>query len=251
MKKLVMTVLEGMALVCLISTLVFAENPSKPKVTKGQIVDSGSFGVFVGGRRVATEKFQIEQRADESVTSSELELADGTSKPTQQSELEMAPDGTLVRYTWHLAGPEKQQAVVEPSNEFLVEHVLTGASQKSADTPFLMPHSTIILDDNFFSHRQVLAWRYLASGCAPNPKGQVECNLPKSQYGVIVPQQRLSMQVEMEFAGKDKVMIRGALRELNRIDIHAEDGDWSMWLDDSNKVVRMTISGTNTEILRD
>jgi hypothetical protein len=221
----------------------------KPK-EKAQIVDAGSFGIFVNGQRVATEKFQIEQRDGNSVATSELKLVEGGGKPAQTSEMELTASGDILHYTWHEVNDNKAQEVVEPANEFLVEHITANPTAKTEDQPFLLPHSTVILDDYFFSHRQILAWRYLASGCAPR-NGQVECNLAKTQYGVLVPRQRLSMMVALEFVGKEKISLRGSERELNRINMNAEGLDWAMWLDDNNRVVRINVPGENTEVIRD
>ena len=41
---------------------------------------------------------------------------------------------------------------------------------KPAEQPFLMPSTTAILDNNFFVHREVLAWRYL--GCRLQDRGR-------------------------------------------------------------------------------
>ncbi len=222
---------------------------SKPP--KGQIVDSGSFTIYVNGTRVATEKFQIEQKSEGSVATSEVQIETGGAKMIQQSEMQLAPNGDLLRYTWHENGSNRTVAVVEPSNEFLVEHVTVGATAKSDETPFLLPHSTLVMDDYFFSHREILAWRFLASGCTPGAAGKIECKLGKTQFGVLVPQQRSAMEVSLEFTGREKVTIRGVERELTRVVIYGDDAEWWLWLDDSNKVVRMLIAGNNTEILRD
>ena len=224
-----------------------SSKPSKP--AKGQIVDSGSFTVFVNGARVATEKFQIEQKGEGSVATSEVQIEGGAAK--MQSEMQLAPNGDLQRYTWHENSGNHTVAVIEPSNEFLVEHVTVGATAKSDETPFLLPHSTLVMDDYFFSHREILAWRFLASGCTQGAAGKIECKLGKTQFGVLVPQQRSAMEVSLEFAGREKVTIRGVERELTRVIIYGDDSEWSLWLDDSNKVVRMLVAGNNTEILRD
>jgi hypothetical protein len=233
--------------VLMLALVATAGSKEKPKPL---VVDSGSFGVFMNGKRVATEKFQIEQKDQMSVASSQIIVESTGGKPTQQSELQMAANGDLVRYTWREIA-SKTQAVVEPNTDFLMERVTTGPETKPQEMPFLLPHSTMVLDDYFFSHREILAWRYLASGCSPDATGKVSCNLARTQYGVLVPQQRTSIQVSLEFAGREKVEIRGAERELTRLNLHAEDSDWSLWLDDANKVVRMVIAGTNTEIVRD
>ena len=215
----------------------------------GKVVDSGTFGVFVGGKRVATEKFDIQQRGDVSVASTELRTEDSGNKATQSTELQMSGNGDLVRYTWKDTGSGKAQAVVEPANEFLVEHISAGDG-KPHDTPFLLPHSTVILDDYSFAQRQILAWRYLASVCTAEG-GQLGCKGERAQYGILIPQQQSAGSVYLTLKGKEKVSIRGTERELNRINLESEAGEWAMWFDDSNKLVRILVPSANTEILRD
>jgi len=70
----------------------------------------------------------------------------------------------LVRYDW---SDGNSSLVVTPKNEFLLERITTGSSSKPAEQPFLMPNTSAILDNNFFIHREVLAWRYLATNCTP------------------------------------------------------------------------------------
>ena len=224
-----------------VAASAFAANTAKS-------VDSGSFGVFIGGKRVATEKFDIQQRGDMNVALTELRTEDG-SKGTQSGELQLSLNGDLVRYTWKENGGDKAQAVVEPAHEFLVEHVSAGEN-KPHDTPFLLPHSTVILDDYSFAQRQILAWRYLASVCS-NEGGRLGCKGERAQFGILIPQQQSAGSVYLTLKGKEKVSIRGAERELNRINLDTEDGQWAMWFDDNNKLVRILVASANTEILRD
>lgn len=212
-------------------------------------VDSGSFGVFVGGKRVATEKFDIQQRGDVSVATTELRTEDAGNKPTQSTELQLSASGELVKYVWKEVGGAKSQAVVEPDHEFLIEHV-SAADGKPHDTPFLMPHTTTILDDYSFAQRQILAWKYLASVCSSD-QGRLGCRAERAQFGVLIPQQQSASSVYLTLAGKEKVSIRGTERELNRINLETEAGDWVMWFDDSNKLVRIVVASANTEIVRD
>jgi hypothetical protein len=212
----------------------------------GKVVDSGSFGVFVGGKRVATEKFDIQQRGDVSVASSELRTEESGNKSSQSAELQMSANGDLVRYIWK---DSRGQAVVEPAHEFLVEHISAG-DNKPHDTPFLLPHSTVILDDYSFAQRQILAWRYLASVCSTED-GRLGCKGERAQFGILIPQQQSAGSVYLTLKGKEKVSIRGAERELNRIDLETESGEWAMWFDDSNKLVRILVPSANTEVLRD
>jgi hypothetical protein len=65
------------------------------------------------------------------------------------------------------------------------------------------------------------------------------------------PHQRSSQPLSLEFAGRDKVAIRGADHELNKFVLRSEGGDWTMWLDDQFKLQRIVIASDNTEVLRD
>ena len=218
--------------------------------TTGKVVDSGTFGVFVGGKRIATEKFDIQQRGELNVTTAELRTEESGNKMTQSSELQLTSGGEIVKYTWKAASADGAKAIVEPSNEFLVEHVSAGDG-KPHDTPFLLPHSTMILDDYSFAQRQILAWRYLASICSGDAQGRLDCKGERTQFGVLIPQQQSAASVYLTLKGKEKVSIRGTERELNRINLEGDGGDWSMWFDDNNKLVRILVPDSNTEILRD
>jgi len=121
--------------------------------------------------------------------------------------------------------------------------------QQTTSQNFLLPASTSILDDYFFIQREVLAWKYLASACK-NEKGNLNCPRQKVQFGALNPHARTSMSVTIEFSGKDKVTLGGAERELSKFVLSSEAGDWTFWLDDQLKLVRLR-SETGTEIVRD
>lgn len=219
----------------------------KPPETKE--VDSGSFGIFVSGKRVATETFRIQQSPEMSTLKSEIRVEEGD-KASQSSELQITPAGDLRRYEWHATSPEKAEVVVEPQDQMLVEH-MTAGDGKPIEQPFILPASTIVLDDYFFSQRELLAWRYLATSCHPEGAGK-QCQLAKSQFGVLVPRQRSSILVTLEYMGKDKITVRGKEMELNRFSLQTEGtNDWALWLDDNYRLIRVLIAADNTEVVRD
>lgn len=215
-----------------------------------EVVDAGSFGVFVNGKRVATEKFQIEKRADGSVSSSELTVDDGNQKFSQTSQLQLSANGDLQRYNWQEKSPGKGETTVEPKDTFLMEYVVPNPGEKTQEVPFFSPRSTAILDDNFFTHRQLLAWRYLGAGCQLGI-GQTNCRPPKMTFGVIVPRQATFITVSLEYRGPEKVKLGEAERELSRFDLLGEGISWALWLDEKQKLVRILIPAENTEVLRD
>jgi hypothetical protein len=229
-----------------------AGRPSDKKEVSGQAVDSGSFGVFMNGRRVATETFAIQQNANGSVITSQFKTEEGVDKAEQNSELQLAINGDIRKYEWKEVTPGKAQATVAPSNEFLMEHISGAPDQKAPeDQPFLLPASTSVLDDYFFIHREVLVWRFMASACKQDKSG-VQCPVnQKVQFGSMNPHQRSSQPLGVEFLGREKVSLKGAEREMNKFALHAEGGDWTLWFDDQFKLQRILVPGDNTEVVRD
>lgn len=242
-------------LVVVVAALVLAApgvgaNKKDKSEKAGEIVDSGSFGIFVGGRRVATEKFQIEKREDGNISSSELTADDGNQKFSQSSQLQLSSNGDLQRYNWKEQSPGKGETTVEPKDTFLMEYVTPSPGEKTQEVPFFSPRSTAILDDNFFTHRELLAWRYLGAGCRLG-LGQTSCRPPKMTFGAIVPRQASYITVNIEYLGPEKVKVGGTERELSRFNLTGEGMDWALWLDDQHKLVRILIASDNTEVLRD
>jgi hypothetical protein len=221
------------------------------KDAAGQMVDSGSLGIFMNGHRIATETFSIQQDTNGSVIASQFKTEEGVDKAAQSSELQLTSTGEIRKYEWKELSPGKAQATVAPSNDYLMEHISGGPDEKPEDQPFLLPTSTSVLDDYFFIHREVLVWRYLATACKQE-KGTVQCPAnQKTQFGAMNPHQRTSLPLSVEFSGRDKISIRGTERELNKFILRAEGGDWTMWLDDQFKLQRILVASDNTEVIRD
>jgi len=219
---------------------------------EGELVDSGSFGIFRQGRRIGSETFTIHQKADASVVAVQLKIDNGNDKASQTSELRIASNGDLRHYEWKELSPEKAQATVDYNDQFLVEHVTVTPGSKPRERAFMLPPSTVILDD-FFTHREVLLWRYLASFCGAtlSPRG---CKLQPGKFGVFMPRQQDSGIVTLNYEGKDKVTFRGSQRELDRFSLQPEDGAaWTLWMESSYpfKLLRIVVPAENVEVLRD
>ena len=217
------------------------------KAPIGQVVDSGSFGVYLNGSRVATETFKIEQRGEGSIAKSELKAQDGA---TQRSEMELTRDGNIVHYDWEQLQPKKEQVTVVPKDEFLSETINAGPNQKIFSVPHLMPHSTPILDDNFFLHREILMWRYLAAGCTSKPEG-LQCSTAPQEFGVLVPTHHLAEKVTIDFKDREKISLKGKQIECNTFHLRTEESDWIVFLDDQEKMVRIVALADGLEVVRD
>jgi hypothetical protein len=225
------------------------DKKDKPKPAGAQVVDSGSFGVFVKGQRVVTETFSVEQKNGSSSIKAQLKEGAGTDA-SQKSDLELSATAELLRYEWSQSAGGS--LTVLPNNDFLIEKIIVPGSAKAAEQPFLMPSMTAILDNNFFVHREVLIWRYLAADCKPEGGG-MKCQQGPVEFGVLVPQDRTSLRVRMELIGNEKVTIRGAERQLLRLNLSGESFEWAMWVDpqDQFKLMQVAIPADNTVVTRD
>jgi len=242
----------------------------KPKEKTGShVADSGSFGIYLNGKRIGTETLNITETLDNarrpeySTATSEIKFDDGHFKAAQTAEMQISSKGELRSYLWRATVPQKEEASVEPKDQLLVEHVIP-ADQKKVDFPHMLPLSTVILDDNFFSQREVLLWWYLARGCRKE-NNDLMCGTGK--FVILVPHQHVSGNATLELVGQDKVMVKGAERELNKVKLEtngpqsltwlndqSRDSDaaqWTLWVDDQYKIIKMTVAGSNVEVVRD
>ncbi|HEY7402203.1 MAG TPA: hypothetical protein VIB39_01675 [Candidatus Angelobacter sp.] len=244
------------------------QNQNNKDKGNAKVADSGSFGIYLNGRRVGTETFSItetvnaERRSAYSTTSSEIKFDDGKFKADQTAEMQVSAKGELRSYVWHATVPQKEEASVEPKDQLLVEHVIP-ADQKKIDVPHMLPVSTVILDDNFFSQREVLLWWYLATGCQ-RKNNDLLCGTGK--FVILVPRQHASGNATLELVGQDRVMVKGSERELNKIKLetngpqtmtwlndqsHEDSTQWLLWVDDQYRLIKMTVAGTGIEVVRD
>ncbi len=232
------------------SSALAGDKKSQTKSGGAQTVDSGSFSIFVKGNRVATETFTIQQQTASSVIKAQLKETAGSDPVTQKSDLEITPKGELIRYDWSQSSGGS--LTVLPNNEFLLEKITPPSSSKAAEQPFLMPNTTAILDNNFFVHREVLIWRYLAGSCKPQG-GSMKCQQEPADFGVLVPQDRNSEHVRLELVGKEKISVRGTDRDLMRLNLKGDDFEWDLWVDEQDqfKLIKVAIPADSTEVVRD
>ncbi|MFZ0734773.1 MAG: hypothetical protein WAM79_20820 [Candidatus Sulfotelmatobacter sp.] len=226
------------------------DKKDKSKSTASQTVDSGSFGVFVKGQRVATETFRVEEKNGASEIRSQFKQTAGSDPVDQKSELEITSTGDLLHYDWSQSSGGSLTVI--PSNDFLTEKITAPNSSKAAEKPFLMPSTTSILDNNFFIHREILLWRYLAADCKPEG-GNLKCQQGPASFGALIPQDQTSASIRIELKGKEKVTIHGVERNLLRLDLAGESFDWALWVDDQDhfKLMQISIPADNTEVVRD
>lgn len=235
-------------LFCSVSAYAGKKQPKNSSAAQSKVADAGSFGIYVDGKRVATETFRIEQSGTVSIVSSEFRTDTGE-KVHQTAELRISPSGELRHYSWSEKSPGKGQLVVELSGEFLVENITPDPPDKPQSITLILAPTAAVLDDYMFSHREVLLWRYMAQACGSTITS--ECTLPRSQFGVLVPRQHTSAVVVAEYKGKEKVQIKGSERSLDHFNLIFEGDEWICYMDENMKLVKIVIPSERTEVLRD
>ena len=232
-------------LICMAATLA----ATKPKEKENRVIDAGTFNVLVDGKKVGTETFKIEQRGSNSFTTSQVKVAQGEAKAEQTSELEMTSAGELVHYTWKEVSPGKAQSTVEVTSGALLQRIVMPNGKKPVELPHMAPATTFILDDNFFTHRELLAWRYIASCTVSGDKR----SCPPMKLGVLIPAQHIMAVVNLEMIGSENIMVNGVERELTHIKLTTDETEWGIWVDpaDSFKIVRIVIPASRTEVVRE
>lgn len=242
---------------CKLSVIILAlsmaafAGQAKEKEHEGTLVDSGSFGVFMGTHRVGTETFSIYQNSGGSTIESEFKTQGDKQEATQSSELRLTASGDIRRYDWKELSPGKAMFSVIPNDQFLSQKWSEGPQEKEQEQPYLLAPSTNILDDYFFVHREVLVWKFLAATCKQD-KGQVQCPIrQRAKFATMNPHEHSSAPATMEYLGREKLTLKGGERELNKLELKSDAGTWLLWLDDQFKLQRIVISDENTEVMRD
>jgi hypothetical protein len=136
---------------------------------------------------------------------------------------------------------------VEPSEDFLTMHIV--ANGKATDQPFFLTPSAFVLDDYFFATREVLLWRYLATSCKPRPNGD-GCDLTRTRFPILIPRRRTSAEIYIDFKGYDDTPLNGRPQHLRHFVLQTDGPGWHLWLDSNQKLLRISIPDTGTEVLR-
>ena len=212
------------------------------------IVDSGKFSVVVNGQRVATESFTMQQGADGSSVTSRLSFDNGSTKAQQESELELTPEGAIRKYTWQEKEPGKARLIAQPQDKtFLVVHAKESEAAAAKDSTHpLDANVTNIVDDNFYSHVQVLLWRYMAMSCA-NAQG---CQFREQKLPVFVPHQEMAQTFTISFEGADTLRVKGGKAEVGKYRVQTEGGEMHVWME-GTRLMKLLMPGSAIEVSRE
>lgn len=231
--------MKHLCVLLLAATAAWASDQKAPNVA-----DSGSFVISVNGRRVAVEKFSMKQATTGNSVSSTLEFDDGKTKAQQEAELELGPDGALKKYTWQEKSPGKARITAEPQDKSFVAVRQKGSdADNGKETMHPLDVSAVsIIDTNFYSHVEVMMWRYMALSCRDK-----KCAAQK--LPIFVPYQELSQLFTVSYTGNDYVPTQTGRVEMSRFKVETENGNMDVWMD-GFRVMKLRLPGS-VEVVRE
>jgi len=231
-----------------------SSNDKKNAQQPAKTVDASSFSILVNGRQVAREIFHIESHSGEALIHSELHYANGDTKAEQTADLQLGANGTLKKYMWKESLPGNSMVAVDPVNDnFLtLRYVENGTDMtKAKDLTQPLGTDTNILDDNFFSHIEVLAWKYLASACKPNEKGVTQCKADAIRYPILIPHQQTSFIMSVQLTGQAKCKWKSADHDCTSLKLTTESGEWTVFLDSADYKMLRVLTPDGLEVVRE
>jgi len=223
------------------TTLTFAADKKAPA-----IADSGSLDLMVNGKKVAVEHFTMKQGPSGNTVSSTLDFDDGATKAEQQAELEIGADGSFRKYTWQELKPGKGKITAEPQDKtfIAVRQKMNDTDEGKATLHPLDVKVISIIDSNFYSHVQVLMWRYMAMNCGANG-----CHFSAQKFPVFVPYQEMAQLFTLSYVGNDSLHTASGPVESAKYRVETENGDMDVWMD-GTKMMRLKLPG-GVEVVRE
>ncbi len=199
--------------------------------------DKGRFRILLDGQPVGTEEFEISRAGADWAArgSTEIRPPSGGATTKVTARLQLAPDGTPLRYEWSTQAQKKASATVEFSGGTAkVALQLEGAQPFVQELSFGSPR-VVILDNNLYHQYAILARLYdwKAKGAQTFP--------------VLIPQEMTPGSITVEALGPQSV--EGATLELLRV--RTSDLEINLYLDADHRLVRLSVLASKAVILRE
>lgn len=199
------------------------------------------FALFVSGREIGKEKFNIASTRGHIEAQAEIELRverDGKvlnfkTFPNLVLDSELRP----VTYSWKQKGPQSSSLELDfrPSPVQARYRTVAGDVDKR---DFTLPKDVLILDDNVFHHYQLIVDRYkLTTG-------------GKQTFQAFVPQEALPGVLTVEDAGEGTVNVQGHPKVLQHLLMTTELTRVDVWVDKQQRLQLVSIPEVQLEAVR-
>jgi hypothetical protein len=140
-------------------------------------------------------------------------------------------------YSWSQKGSQSSQLEVDFRSSPAKVHYRTVAGEDDR-RDFVLPKDVLVLDVNVVHHYQLAVYRYHRTAGG------------KQTFQVFVPQEALPGPLEVEEAGQESVEVNARLETLQHVVVSAELARIDLWVDDEQRLQRVSIPAAQLEAVR-
>jgi hypothetical protein len=197
--------------------------------------DKGKFRDMVNGQRVGSEEFDISADGQGWVAHATADVRDDKGATTHiTSLLRLRADGTPLHYEWTTQGPKKASSTIDFDNGTATIQLQIPGKHPYTQQLFFKTPRVAILDDNLYYQYAILASLYDWSKKGPQ------------EISVLIPQELTPGSITMEALDPEDT----GGKTLARLRVHSQDLDLTLYFD-AGKLVRISVPGSNAEIVRE
>jgi hypothetical protein len=195
----------------------------------------------VAGQPVGTETFDIRSTGDRVEAEAEIELR--IERDGKVHEFKTFPKLVLnsalqpLTYSWNQKGSQSSQLEVDFRSSPAKTRYRTVAGEDDR-RDFELPKDVVVLDDNVVHHYQLAVYRYRRTAGG------------KQTFQVFVPQEAMPGPLEVQETGQESVEINARLETLRHLVVSAELARIDLWVDDQQRLQRVSIPAAQLEAVR-
>lgn len=224
-----------LAAACAAGAVVLAARSARAQVVA---IDEGSFAVTRAGAAVGREEFRIVRQPAAGGAAFVARAVAGYGARRVTPALQADADGEPVRYQMDVrgAGPGERVSAQAGSAGHFAMSTQRGASEGARE--FLLPHGTVVVDDEAY-HQLYFLGRQALAGATSVP--------------VLVPRTDAQMTVAVTRVGAEPVTIAGRAVPATRFALVGAGGGWrrDLWVDGEGRVLRVVVPGLGLDAVRE
>jgi hypothetical protein len=229
-----------MFLIITLPRAAFGQALPSPSSLPG-VNDQGTFMLYVDGRSLGTEKFEIRSSAGQVEARAQINLR--VEQEGKVLDVQAFPDLVLdprlnpLSYTWSQKGSQSSQLSVDfHSPPAHVRYKTISGEEETRD--FDLPADVLVLDDNVLHHYQLVVDRYRMT-----PGG-------RQTFHAFIPQEALPGILTVEDRGKEMVAVDGPPAPLDHLLVETEMAKINLWVDGQQRLQRISVPEVHLEAYR-
>lgn len=212
-----------------------------PNVAPPDLNDRGTFEVFVAGKTVGTETFEIRVRSDRIEAHGEVHLMveqkGKTVEVRTSSDLLLDPHFDPRSYTWNQKGAQSSQLSIDfRAQPVHARYKMVNGQEDRRD--FKLDKDIVVLDDNAIHQYQLALARY------DQAKGGTQT------FRAFIPQEALPGVITLNSIGSEPVIVNGDTRMLRKFLLTTDLAQINLWADDHGHLQMVSAPDSQYQAVR-